>query len=439
MSTKQPRVGRPSVEVQRLRKRLEEAEETLRAIKSGEVDAVVVSDAAGTHVFTLEGADRPYRLLVESMQEGALTIASDGLILYSNHRFAQMLGHPLEQVLGATIRSFISAADLPAFEALLANRSNRNCHGELDLITRVGDQLTCNFTLSPLPKEMGSAVCVIVTDLTEQKRIAALERLNAEARERERIYEAEKKAHGEVRRIAKRLTHLQAMTSLLSGALTIEQISDIVRGKAAAIVDASAGAIALLNEGGTMLKHVGAPGHQTGLMDGLMPMDGLALSIDQAAPSAEAARLLTPIWIESPEVRDRRYPQLAALTAQSDHQAWSVIPLLAENRLIGTVGFAFPLPHTFNAEERAFILTVAQQIAQAMDRALLYQAERTARHEAETADLLKLEFLGMIPTNYERRWPQLKGSRRLCSTRMLYGTPQVSSSTWRLSMKKRIG
>ena len=79
-----------------LEDRLDEAEETLRALRSGEVDAVVATGPDGhDRVYTLRGADEAYRLLVQGMAEGALTLGLDGLILFSNEQFATLVGLPL--------------------------------------------------------------------------------------------------------------------------------------------------------------------------------------------------------------------------------------------------------------------------------------------------------------------------------------------------------
>ena len=81
----------PFDELQELTRRMTEAEETLRAIQSGEVDGLVVSTAEGDRVFTLSGADHPYRVMVETMNEGAATLAADGTILFCNQRFADIV------------------------------------------------------------------------------------------------------------------------------------------------------------------------------------------------------------------------------------------------------------------------------------------------------------------------------------------------------------
>ncbi|MCX6690542.1 MAG: PAS domain S-box protein [Methanoregula sp.] len=90
----------PELEIVTLRARVDELEETLRAIQSGEVDALVVSTVNGDTVFTLENADQPYRLFVENMTDGAVTTTQDGIILYCNAAFSAILHLPLEQIIG---------------------------------------------------------------------------------------------------------------------------------------------------------------------------------------------------------------------------------------------------------------------------------------------------------------------------------------------------
>ena len=91
-----------------LRRRLAEAEEALRAIQAGEVDAIVVGGATTPTVYTLTSADSPYRLLVEQMREGALTVSGDGVILYCNAAFAQIVQRSSERLRGAALTDFIA-------------------------------------------------------------------------------------------------------------------------------------------------------------------------------------------------------------------------------------------------------------------------------------------------------------------------------------------
>src|SRR5215467_6086975 len=100
-TTTNRRVKSRDSEAKDLRWRLRDAEETLRAIRQGEVDALVVGGPRGDQVFSLKGAETPYRLLIEAMNEGALTMLADGTILYCNSRFAEMLEAPAKKIIGS--------------------------------------------------------------------------------------------------------------------------------------------------------------------------------------------------------------------------------------------------------------------------------------------------------------------------------------------------
>jgi PAS domain S-box-containing protein len=102
-----------------LEARLAEAEETLRAIRHGEVDALLVTDETGERVYTLRSADAPYRALVERMQEGAATVSRDGAIIYANLRFAELAGVPLERVIGTTLEETVDLGDWATLDALI--------------------------------------------------------------------------------------------------------------------------------------------------------------------------------------------------------------------------------------------------------------------------------------------------------------------------------
>jgi len=108
-------------EIEELRIRLKEAEETLSAIRSGEVDAIVVSGLQGEQVFTLTGAERAYRVLIETMNEGAVSLNQKGMIIYCNRRFSEMINTPLEKVIGSPMRQFVRTSDLSVFDSLLEN------------------------------------------------------------------------------------------------------------------------------------------------------------------------------------------------------------------------------------------------------------------------------------------------------------------------------
>ena len=160
-----------AAEVQDLRTRLLEAEETLRAIRRGEVDALVVEGGRGEQIYTLKGADHSYRIFLEAMHEGAATLTADGVILYCNRRFAEMARVPLEDVIGSSLRRFVRPADLPELAAVL--REGLNGTGKRELCFQTGaETMPVYLTASTLPLDDGEepAICLVMTDLTERKR-----------------------------------------------------------------------------------------------------------------------------------------------------------------------------------------------------------------------------------------------------------------------------
>ena len=104
--------GGLEAELEETRARLAEAEETLRALHHGEVDAVLVDGEIGPQVYTLRSAAEPYRMLVEQMREGALTVSPRGTILYCNHAFAAIAGSVVEKLVGSSVLDLMSSGDL---------------------------------------------------------------------------------------------------------------------------------------------------------------------------------------------------------------------------------------------------------------------------------------------------------------------------------------
>ncbi|MEA2559315.1 MAG: hypothetical protein QOH06_819 [Acidobacteriota bacterium] len=167
---------RQDSEIEELRAQLEEAEETLRAIRNGEVDALVVTERSTEKVYTLKSADRPYRLMIECMRQGAVTLTAEGMVLYCNASFSGMLGMPLQHIIGSEVQRLVEPSSLDFFAALL--RQEENGQGEILLKAAEGDPLPVYVAFSELPlEEPGEPVlCMVVTDLTEQKRSERLER-----------------------------------------------------------------------------------------------------------------------------------------------------------------------------------------------------------------------------------------------------------------------
>ena len=150
--------------------RLSEAEETLRAVRSGEVDAIVVHGQGEGKVFTLQGADHTYRAFVERMNEGAAVLSSDHTVLHSNGRFARFLGRRLQSVIGSSMLDLVLPDDHPKLRALLQRAAQKNCRGEIRLQPRRGAPMSVHLSLNPLLLNSTQAVCLIASDLSEMKR-----------------------------------------------------------------------------------------------------------------------------------------------------------------------------------------------------------------------------------------------------------------------------
>jgi len=170
-------------EVAALQTRLDEATATLRAIHSGEVDAVLVDGAEGVQIFTLKGADEPYRVLIEEMNEGAVTLAADGSILYCNRCFAGLLKRPIEEIVGLAFAAFVAPPERAVFAALLVAARTAGTEARVTLCAADSSPVPLHLTLGPLPAHSAAAICVIAADISERKRTE--EALKASERELE--------------------------------------------------------------------------------------------------------------------------------------------------------------------------------------------------------------------------------------------------------------
>ncbi|HVT88007.1 MAG TPA: ATP-binding protein [Tepidisphaeraceae bacterium] len=175
-------------DIDELRNRLREAEETLSAIRNGEVDSLVVNGPDGERIYSLKGAEQPYRIFVEQMLEGAVILNDRGTILYSNHRFAEMMHTPLERVIGSSINLFVREDDQTLLGDILHRPEGRKVRLQLNAIN--GTPVSALLSFNAMPHSEIGAISLVVTDLTEQEEkrelAAAVENLRSAQAQLER-------------------------------------------------------------------------------------------------------------------------------------------------------------------------------------------------------------------------------------------------------------
>ncbi|MHB1179062.1 MAG: PAS domain-containing sensor histidine kinase [Daejeonella sp.] len=175
-------------ELNEVRLKLEESNDTLEAIRLGEIDALVVKNKESHHIYTLKSADQTYRIFIEQMTEGAVTLNDENLILYSNSQFARMIGLPLEKVIGQTLDKFIVREQQSLYDSMITKAWDTNIKGELKLKTANGDELPVLISLKTLNLDDGVSMSIILTDLSKQKEIQKLlQKKNQQLEEAQKI------------------------------------------------------------------------------------------------------------------------------------------------------------------------------------------------------------------------------------------------------------
>jgi PAS domain S-box-containing protein len=198
-------------QVDELRERLAEVEETLRAIQEGEVDAVVVCGRNGPNIYSLTSAETSYRLIVETMKEAALTVALDGRILYSNAQFGEIIGLPLEKIMGHPLREFLTPEDVAAAGALLDRTRRRPVKQRLVFCGTHGNTIPVNVSAHLLDQSDAPTICLVAADLTEleasaEKLRSTIAQLQVEVDRRKMAETALRHRSQQLRMLASQLT-----------------------------------------------------------------------------------------------------------------------------------------------------------------------------------------------------------------------------------------
>lgn len=158
------------IENEELRARLAETEATLEAIRNGEVDAIVVSGDEGEKIFTLASAETPYRIIIEEMEEGAVTLSEDGLILFCNRKFAEMAGSSTDQIIGMNLNDIFAGFGQQKLDDIMETGLFGSIKEEITTLNKSGQQIYLHLSMFILPVSNIGSICIIASDITELKR-----------------------------------------------------------------------------------------------------------------------------------------------------------------------------------------------------------------------------------------------------------------------------
>jgi signal transduction histidine kinase len=219
-------------------------------------------------------------------------------------------------------------------------------------------------------------------------------RADQELAERQKVELALRASEARGRALAARTSRLHGLTAALSESVTLDAVAKAVVEQGSNAVGATSGEVTLLVDDGRSF--------QTLYASGVVPRSG-TVPVEAGYCATVAVESRAGVFITSFEEWQERYPKSASLAADGGYVSCAFVPLLIENAVIGVLAFYFTVPVNFDDEYRALLVSVAQDCAQALDRARLYESAQRARAQAESANRLKDEFVSIV--SHELRSP----------------------------------
>jgi PAS domain S-box-containing protein len=297
-------------------------------------------------------AARRLAAVVASSDDAILTKTPAGVISSWNAAAERLYGYAAHEAIGQPIALVIPSQrrgeEFRILQRVLGG--SRVEHYETERVAKDGRTIEVSLTISPVRDATGAIVeaSVIARDVTH------------------------------LRRVERQRARMQAVTAALSQATTADEIVDVVLDRGFAAAQADQALVALRRPGGQGLELLGVRGYSAAIQERLRHW-----TADARLPLTDALRTGHPVWISDPAEARRRYPDHFDRFELGAGQSLAVLPLVVRHQVIGALGLRFAGARAFDDDDRRFMLTLAQQCAQALERARLFGAEQRARQRAE--------------------------------------------------------